>query len=75
MNANVLKARMVLERMRIPDFLEKLSSQGCEMSKSAFHRKMNGKSEFDRKEILAIAKVLNLSREEMMEIFFERKVS
>lgn len=75
MNTNALKARLVLEGLRVPDFLEMLKSQGCEMGRSAFYRKMNGTTEFDRKEILAITEGLNLTQEEMLEIFFARKVS
>lgn len=43
------------------------------MSKSAFYRKLKGISEFDRKEILAIAKVLALDDEKILEIFFKEK--
>lgn len=75
MNSKEIKVRLILADMSIEDFLKRLKVRGCQMSKTAYYRKMNGKSEFDRKEILAIAEELNLSQEEMVEIFFTKKVS
>lgn len=46
-----------------------------EMSKSAFYRKCNGKSEFTREEISKIAKILHLTGKDILEIFFAFAVS
>lgn len=45
------------------------------ISKSAFFRKCNGRSEFTRYEIDRIAEVLELSGDDILSIFFADKVS
>lgn len=45
------------------------------ISKTAYYRKTNGKSDFTREEILKIADILDLSGDEILEIFFVQKVS
>ena len=53
----------------------KITSKGVHISRTAFYRKMYGDSEFDRREIMAIVKVLELQDSEVMSIFFTEKVS
>ncbi|MEL1267834.1 BetR domain protein, partial [Staphylococcus aureus] len=43
--------------------------------KSAYYSRIRGEQEFDIKEIKTIVKVLNLTREEMNDIFFGELVS
>lgn len=38
-------------------------------------RKINGETEFNRDEMERISKALNLTREEMLDIFFEEEVA
>lgn len=45
------------------------------MSVSAFYRKCNGITEFTREEIAKIAEILELSGEDILSIFFTKKVS
>ena len=40
--------------MKVTELLSEMQAFGVKMSRSAFYRKMNGSSEFDRKEIEAI---------------------
>lgn len=47
--------------------------KAANMSRSAFYRKMNGKSQFTQGEIQAICDILAL--ESPMDIFFDQKVS
>ncbi|WP_373232131.1 BetR domain protein [Cohnella sp.] len=76
MDSNALKAILVLKGMRVDDLIRKLKeNQGLNLSKSAFYRKLKGKCEFDRREILAISKELKIGPEKMMSIFFNEKVS
>lgn len=70
MNINALKAKMVLEGIST----EKLA-QEIGVSKSAFYRKLNGKTEFTREEIQKIIDVLRISNSDAFKIFFENQVS
>lgn len=45
------------------------------MSTAAFYRKCNGKSEFTREEIMKLAELLDLSGQDILDIFFAQKVS
>lgn len=45
------------------------------LSKSAFYRKCAGKTEFTLVDIKAIVRLLKLSNDEILEIFFAEKVS
>ncbi|AIQ26936.1 hypothetical protein P40081_00965 [Paenibacillus sp. FSL P4-0081] len=76
MNSNALKAKLVLNGMSVSDLLEKLNDlYKVKMSKSAFYRKLNGSSEFDRKEIVAISTCLEIDASNLLSIFFGEKVS
>jgi hypothetical protein len=74
-NVNALKARMVMVGIKVPDLLDRLQDRGITMSKSAFYRKLKGSSDFNRKEILAIVEELGIGDQEMLQIFFNEKVS
>lgn len=76
MNANALKSQLVLNGLSVGKLLEMLNIvHGVRMSKSAFYRKLNGKSEFNRKEIVAISISLKISSSSIVSIFFGEKVS
>ena len=76
MNAKKLKAKILLMGKTIEMLLKELDDiHGIKMDRSTFYRKMNGISEFDRREIIGISIVLNMSDDEIMDIFFEEKVS
>lgn len=68
MNKDLLEYEMKKKKVSITDMCEKLG-----ISKSAFYRKCNGKSEFTQSEIQRIVDLLNL--ETPVGIFFEAKVS
>lgn len=68
MNKDLLEYEMKKKKVSIADMCAKLG-----ISKSAFYRKCNGKSEFTQSEIQRIVDLLNL--ETPMGIFFEAKVS
>lgn len=70
MNVNMLKAQMALKGKRVIDVAKVLN-----ISKSAMYRKLNGKSDFTRKEICDLIDYLQINTEKAMEIFFELKVS
>lgn len=70
MREELLRAKIVANKMTIEEFLVKLKSYGIEMSKSAFYNKKNGNSDFTRNEIQVISKALGLNNDEVLAIFF-----
>ncbi|MBN1059305.1 helix-turn-helix domain-containing protein [Clostridium botulinum] len=64
MKANLLKAHMALKGKNIVDIVDLL-----EISKSTMYRKLNGDSEFDRREIVLLINFLGISKDEAMNIF------
>ncbi|MDB1969448.1 XRE family transcriptional regulator [Clostridium tertium] len=70
MDINLLKAQIALKGKKISDITKLLK-----ISKSAIYRKLNGKSDFTRKEILLLINFLDISTERAMDIFFNEKVS
>lgn len=70
MREELLRAKIVANKMTIEEFLVKLKSYGIDMSKSAFYNKKNGNSDFTRNEIQVISKALDLNNDEVLAIFF-----
>lgn len=66
MNKNLLLAKMLENDKSAEDIC-----YACEISMSAFSRKANGHSQFKQSEITTISKLLNLTPELVMRIFFE----
>lgn len=65
MNKNLLLAKM-LEHDKTAEELCK----ACEISLSAFTRKVNGRSQFKQREISVIMKALELTSDDVARIFF-----
>ena len=65
MSANLLKGKIVTKGKKMSEIYGDF-----EMSKSSFYRKMLNFSEFKVKDIKKIKEVLELSEEEVNEIFF-----
>ncbi|MDK7187965.1 hypothetical protein [Facklamia hominis] len=70
MDGNQLKAQIVLKGLKIEEFLSRVSRFG-KLDRNKYYRVMRGEDEFDRSEIIAISKALNLNEEDMMRIFFK----
>lgn len=70
MREELLRAKIVANKMTIEEFLVNLKSYGIDMSKSAFYNKKNGNSDFTRNEIQVISKALGLNNDEVLAIFF-----
>lgn len=76
MNSKKLKALLILRGESINGLLTELDRKhALKISRSSFYRKMNGISEFDRREILAISEELHMEEGELIDIFFNEKVS
>ena len=70
MNINLLKSQIALKGKKISDVAKKLK-----ISKSAFYRKLSGKSDFTRGEICGMIDFLEIETDKAMEIFFSNYVS
>lgn len=70
MNSNMLMAEIKLNGLKMKDFLLKI-----QMRKGTWSKKIRGITEFRRSEMDEIIKVLHLSAEKVMAIFFTSKVS
>ncbi|HDT9062492.1 TPA: BetR domain protein, partial [Staphylococcus pseudintermedius] len=57
------------------ELLEKMQDKGIKMSKASYYRRIKDFDKFDRAEILAIAEILELNKEQILDIFFDAKVS
>ena len=65
LNANELKGKITAKGMTVQTFCDRFG-----FVRSTFDRKLNGPSEFDRKEIERIIRALNLTWDEAQKIFF-----
>lgn len=70
MNRNELRGRIIAKGYTIDEFCKAIH-----MTRVTFDRRMSGKSEFDRGEIVEIVRVLELTMEEMLSIFFDDVVA
>ncbi len=69
-NHNVMFGLMRMRGLTVEDVAKHIG-----ISKAAFYRKMNGKSDFYRKEIVDICSVLSMNHEQMQNVFFDENVS
>lgn len=75
MDGKKIKAKLMLAGLKVDEFLAKVNSEGYIMDRNKYYRCLRGEDEFDRKEIKAICETLDLSDEEMVDIFFNEEVS
>lgn len=66
MNTNLLKSIMVLKGDNIKMLAEKLG-----MSRQTLSLKMDGYSDFKQSEIYAISRIYELTKDEVLKIFFK----
>ena len=70
MNSNLLKAQIVLKDKKVTNIAIDLG-----ISKTSLYRKLNGKSEFTRSEIVRLINILDIEKNNAIEIFFDDIVS
>lgn len=70
MNANKLKAEMVLKDLSIPKMAAKLG-----IGKKALYQKMKGETQFTLIEIRAICDLLDIKGDKILDIFFNKEVA
>lgn len=66
MNANKFKYFVAERGMTLNELANKIG-----MNNSTLYRKMNGISDFKRNEILECAKILKITEDELLDIFFK----
>lgn len=70
MNAAALKGKIISKGYNIENFCKEVG-----IGRSTFDRRMSGKSEFDRGEISRMIRVLDLTMDDVADIFFAREVA
>ena len=75
MDGRLLKAKIIINGLQVDQFLEKVNHDEKVLDRNKYYRVLRGEDEFDRKEIQSIATALDLSDEEMLNIFFKEEVS
>ena len=71
MNYNLLKYKIYSRGMKVEYFIEKMNENvHGNFSKTVYHKRMTGAVSFRREEIIACKKVLDLTQDDLMEIFF-----
>lgn len=70
MNVNELKAEIVRHNLTIPKLADLIN-----MSKKTLYSRIKGETSFTQVEISTIAHVLSLSKDRIMDIFFDEKVA
>jgi hypothetical protein len=63
--SNVLKSKIVLNDLTIPKMAEVMM-----IDKSSLHRKINNQTKFNLEEMRQIQEILNLNKEDVIQIFF-----
>ena len=70
MKPNLLKAKLVENGMTPTQLTKKMAKEQVKMSVPSYYQKLRGETEFRRDEISALAKVLDLSGDDVLNIFF-----
>ena len=75
MKSNLFLGRLKAMGKNVGWLVSQMQEQGESISYSTVYKKVRGESEFTAPEIKTIAKVMKLTNEEMLDIFFEELVS
>lgn len=75
MNKDKLLGIIKGKGLTVYEVIAGVEKQGVSMSSSTFYKGLNDKRPFKANEILALANVLNLDKEEVLDIFFAELVS
>lgn len=75
MNRDKLLGIIKGKGLTVYEVIDGVEKQGVSMSSSTFYKGLKDKRPFKANEILALANVLNLDKEEVLDIFFTELVS
>lgn len=75
MNKDKLLGIIKSKGLTVSEVIEGIKCQNVSMSPSTFYKGLNNRRQFKANEILALANVIDLTKEEVMDIFFTELVS
>jgi len=75
MNRDKLLGMIKGKGLTVYEVIDDVEKQGVSMSSSTFYKGLNDKRPFKANEILALANALNLTKDEVLDIFFTELVS
>jgi len=75
MNRDKLLGIIKGKGLTVYEVIDDVEKQGVSMSSSTFYKGLNDKRPFKANEILALANALNLTKDEVLDIFFTELVS
>ena len=75
MKSNVFLGLLKSKGKNVDWLSERMIEEGEQVSRSTIYKKLRGESEFTAPEIKTISKVMELSNDVMLDIFFEELVS
>lgn len=75
MKSNVFLGALKSKGKNITWIVEEMNNRGVSISVSTIYKKLRGESEFNAPEIKAITEIMNFSKDQMYDIFFEELVS
>ena len=75
MKANVFLGLLKSKGKNVDWLSDRMIEEGEQVSRSAIYKKLRGVSEFTAPEIKTISKVMELTNDVMLDIFFEELVS
>ena len=75
MKSNVFLGALKSKGKNITWIVKEMNDRGVSISVSTIYKKLRGESEFNAPEIKAITEIMNFSKDQMYDIFFEELVS
>mgnify|MGYP003589950276 FL=1 len=75
MKSNVFLGLLKSKGKNVDWLSDRMIEEGEQVSRSTIYKKLRGESEFTAPEIKTISKVMELSNDVMLDIFFEELVS
>lgn len=75
MKENVFRSVLSMQKMTVKRLVDEMNKEEQVMNTSTFYKKLRGDSEFNAYEIKMICRILKLSKEQMLDIFFDELVS
>lgn len=75
MKANVFLGRLKTMGKNVDWLIDEMAKRGEEISRSSIYKKLRGESEFTAPEIKVIVQAMDLSNDDMLDIFFNELVS
>lgn len=75
MNSNVFLGRLKTKGNNVDWLVHMMKDKGVKVTSSTIYKKLRGESEFTAPEIKVISEIMDFTKDEMYNIFFEELVS